>query len=303
MIRCWELTSLAYTQRLSRVREGQVFRRLTVALALSACALWSVAGSVLAEEPWVAQMPSVAKVTANTQGPNAFDTGARQWVAFDSLFSTIDGLMGDRFVAGGMTAAEKELRDAYNTERARVLRDLKESLPEAERAFVAGTKFAEWSALRDHYFADPTFNNTLLAKLFSADFRSAHAAVLDASWLFEGRSGLTPTSGNPVTSNPVTSSSVTPALGSLLPDRRATCSRSSRPPWPSPGSGSSSAGAERGTSPTSTSTRCSWRAGCGNTLRPSCSRAPWPGSSTPSSGARSCSSCLSSDRPSSRSGR
>jgi hypothetical protein len=166
--------------------------KVVLAVAFSACALLCISKSVRAEEPWLAEMPSVTTVIANTQGPDAFDTAARQWVAFDNLFGTIGALIGDRYVQGKMTAAERELRDAYNSNRDRVLMDLKASLPEAERDFYVGTRFAEWSALRDHYLSDPAFNNTLLASLFSADFRKTNSKVLDDHWLFAGGLGLTP---------------------------------------------------------------------------------------------------------------
>lgn len=153
----------------------------------------SSVGPVLAEEPWVAEMPPIEDVLAATQGSDAFDTAARQWVAFSNLFTTTVALIGDRFGAGEMTTAERRLRDEYGANRDRVLRELQASLPADEREFYIGTRFTAWSNLRDDYFADRSFNTELLTAFFSSDFRSANATVLEDVWLTSRGSGLTPT--------------------------------------------------------------------------------------------------------------
>jgi hypothetical protein len=174
-------------------------RRWVIGFFASACLL-VLAGPVLAaEQPWLAQMPSVDKVVAATQGSDASDTAARQWVAFERLFSMKIPLIGDRFVTNETTPAERALFDSYNTKRDQVLAALKASLPAEEREFYVGTKFAQWSALRDRYFADQQFTDQLAASLFSADFRRTQAQVMTDKWrAYPGGLGLTPTPRPPL---------------------------------------------------------------------------------------------------------
>ena len=147
---------------------------------------------VSAEEAWVAEMPSIEQVVEATQGTDTFDTAARQYVAFDSLFSMMVPLIGDRFVTEDMTPAEKALRDAYNGNRDRVLQELKSSLPEDQRAYTAGTRFAEWSALRDRYWSDPQFNDQLIEAFFSSAFRKDNSRILEDAWQHAGGLGVPP---------------------------------------------------------------------------------------------------------------
>jgi hypothetical protein len=162
------------------------------ALVISAFAL-AVAAPVSAEEPWFGEMPAVAEVQRAAEGRDPFDTAARQWVAFSNLYETTKALIGDRFFAGEMTAAERQLRDTYLGNRDRVQRELQASLPAEERDFYVGTRFAAWSELRSDYLADKAFNNQILAAVFSSDFRTANRSLLEEHWLSSRGMGLVPT--------------------------------------------------------------------------------------------------------------
>lgn len=153
----------------------------------------AAAAPVSAEEPWLGEMPTVAQVQQAVTGSDAFDTAARQWVAFSNLFETTEALVGGRRFDGQMTEAERQLRDTYLGNRQRVQREVQESLPEPERDFYVGTRFAAWSELRSTYHADKAFNNQVLGALFSSDFRAANRALLEEEWLSSRGLGLVPT--------------------------------------------------------------------------------------------------------------
>jgi hypothetical protein len=153
-------------------------RRLACALALTASAL-VIAGPALAAAPdaYVAEMPSPDKVIAEIQGSDPFDTAARQYTVFSWLESMVLELMGDRYVAGGMTPAEKTLRDGYHDNYLRIQHELLASLPESDRVVAADTKYGQWQTLVNTYFVSADFYKQFLEKFFTPSFRGTYAPI------------------------------------------------------------------------------------------------------------------------------
>ena len=150
--------------------------RLVVALMAGALIL---ASPVLAADPdYLPDMPSAEEINAVTAGSDPFDTAARQTVAFDRMYELSVALIGDRFLAGEMTPAERTVRDTYLGNRDRVLRELQASLPADQREFKPNTRFAEWRALVDVYRADTAFSEQLFEAVLPTTFRTTHAAIL-----------------------------------------------------------------------------------------------------------------------------
>jgi hypothetical protein len=189
-----------------------------LAIALCACAL-VFAGTARAAEAWLTQMPSVEQVLAKTQGKDASDAAARQWVAFDKLSLLTDKLLSDRMLEGtGLTADEQAIRIRWVDERDRVTKQQQASLT------TAG--FSEWRKLADRYWDDSRFNDTLLT-LFSAEFRADHKQILAET--FEGAAipglkppasstseGTTPAEDAPAWFERTSASGIPPGLTFLL---------------------------------------------------------------------------------------
>jgi hypothetical protein len=169
----------------------------------------------LAADPssYLVQMPSAETVIAKTGGSDSFDTSARQFAAFDRLFSLMVVLIGDRYTAGQMTPAEKTLRDTYLGKRDLTMQGLKASLPSDQQAYEPNTRFAAWYALVDKYRADPQFNAQFLA-LFPASFRQTYAPML-AALATEGKVPYLPPPGGSPSGGAAEPSTATSGLGPL----------------------------------------------------------------------------------------
>jgi hypothetical protein len=204
-----------------RRRGPQIFpavRGGALAIALCACGL-VLAGTARAAEPWLAQMPTVEQVLAKTQGKDASDTAARQWVAFDKLSLLTDKLLRDRMLEGtGLTTAERAIRDGYGVNRDRITKQ--------QQTTLTGAQFSEWRKVADRYWADSRFNDGLLT-LFSARFRADHKQVLRET--FEGAAipsatppasstseGTTPAEDAPAWFERTSASGIPPGLTFLL---------------------------------------------------------------------------------------
>jgi hypothetical protein len=187
-------------------------------LGLVLLAAWAFifTAPALAADPssYLAQMPSAETVIAKTAGSDSFDTAARQFAAFDRLFSLMVVLIGDRYTAGQMTPAEKTLRDTYLGKRDLTMQGLKASLPSDQQAYEPNTRFAAWYALVDKYRADPQFNAGFLA-LFPASFRATYAPML-AALATEGKVPYLPPPGGGAASSSGGGSGSS-ALGGLGP--------------------------------------------------------------------------------------
>lgn len=154
-----------------------------VTLSLIAC-LAIAAGAVRAAEPaYLAEMPTPAEVVEQVKGSDAFDTAARRYVAFTMLFAMTMEMMGNRYVAGEMTPAEKAVRDAYNDNIATTQADLLASLPESQREVRPDSDYGRWRALVDRYCCSKDANTTdeLLETFFSPEFRATYAPIRAAT--------------------------------------------------------------------------------------------------------------------------
>lgn len=164
-------------------------RRSRVAVVLVACAfLLPAPAFAAAPDAYLKEMPAIDKVTAKIQGSDAFETAARQYTAFNWLESMVLELMGDRYVKGDMTAAEKTARDGYHDNYLRIQRELLASLPEGEREFRAGSRYAQWRALIDSYFDTTDFREQFMDTFFTAAFRKTYdpihaAAIAQDPWV------------------------------------------------------------------------------------------------------------------------
>jgi hypothetical protein len=157
------------------------FKRLLVLIGFVLLGLAAFVGAspVLAAGPtdYLTDMPTVKQVNAAFVGTDAFDTAARQYVAFERLDMMMGKLIGNRDVTGQMTQEERTLRNAYNGGWVGLVSQITASLPEDQRAFYAGTRFAAWRAQIGHYMADPQFNQQFRS-LFPAQFQKTFATLL-----------------------------------------------------------------------------------------------------------------------------
>jgi hypothetical protein len=157
------------------------FKRLGFLLGVVLLGLAAFLGAspVLAAGPtdYLADMPTVKQVTAAFVGTDTFDTAARQYVAFERLDMMMSKLIGNRDVTGQVTQEERTLRNAYLGGWTGLVSQVTASLPEDQRAFYAGTRFAAWRAQVGHYMADPQFNQQFRS-LFPAQFQKTFATLL-----------------------------------------------------------------------------------------------------------------------------
>jgi hypothetical protein len=160
---------------------------------------------------YLADMPTVKQVTAAFIGTDALDTAARQYAAFTRLDSMMGKLIGNRDVTGQVTQEERALRNAYYGGWAGLVSQVSASLPEDQRAYSTGTRFAAWRALIDHYMADPKFNQQFRS-LFPAQFQKTFATLL-ADQEAIVTSGFAPATAPP----PVTTQVADAASAALAP--------------------------------------------------------------------------------------
>lgn len=146
--------------------------------ALVGIVLLLSATAALAADPadYLGSMPKASDVMTTFTGSSVLDTAAQQYAALERL----DSMMGVLTADHDMTPAERALRESYNNSPGWVglVITVKASLPEDQRDYVAGTKFADWRLLIDHYRADSAFN-AKFRSLFPAGFRTANASLLD----------------------------------------------------------------------------------------------------------------------------
>lgn len=160
-------------------------RKVSLARLLAAGSLLLAAGSlvlaspvVAAEPDYLAEMPTSPEVIEKITGQDAFDTAARQYVAFSRLESMMLELIGDRLVAGEMTPAEKAMRDTYHDNYLRIQGELLASLPEGEREFRPDSRYGQWRALIDKYCcSEANLNDQLLKTFFSPTFLAAYGPI------------------------------------------------------------------------------------------------------------------------------
>ena len=158
-------------------RLGRRQRHGFVLALLAIGALVSAAPALGADPPaYLASMPKASDVMATFTGADAFDTAAQQYAALQRLDSMMIALTADRT----MTTAERDLYNTYYNSPgwAGLVTTVKASLPEDQRGYFAGTRFADWRALIDHYRADPAFN-AKFRTLFPAAFVSSNKSLLD----------------------------------------------------------------------------------------------------------------------------
>lgn len=158
-------------------RRAHVVHRLIAPALLGIVALLA-ATPALAADPadYLGSMPTASEVMTTFTGSSSLDTAARQYAALERLDLLMSALTADHT----MTPAEKALKDSYYNSPgwAGLVTSVKASLPEDQRDYVTGTKFADWRALIDHYRADPAFNATFRAQ-FPPAFSTANAGLLD----------------------------------------------------------------------------------------------------------------------------
>jgi len=153
-------------------------RALKVAFGLVACLL-VLAGPASAAGPddYLAEMPPIDEVIAKVQGSDASDTAARQYTAFNRLESMMNELIGDRFATNEMTEAEQAARRAYHDNYLRIQSEVLASFPEDQREVRPDSRYGQWRALVNTYFASPEFNDGFLDTFFSASFRAMYEPI------------------------------------------------------------------------------------------------------------------------------
>ena len=139
----------------------------------------AAAGPALAVDPgaYLADMPNPDKVTAAFTGADTLDTAAVRFAAFSRLEDLTKKMIGDRGPAGKAKQSEADLLAGYTNQRVAITKAVKDSLPEDQRGFFAGTRFTAWAQQIDRYQADPKFNKDF-RNLFSASFQRTYAEML-----------------------------------------------------------------------------------------------------------------------------
>ena len=173
------------------------------ALVLLACAMMAAAPVLADEAPFLADMPTPEVVIEKTQGADALDTAARQYVAFSMLESMMVQLIGDRLVTTGQTPAEKAKRDAYHDNYLRIQSEVLASLPEGEREVRPDSGYGKWRALVDTYCCSPDqgIEDQLLKALFTADFLEMYAPIRAAAGARDPWFGFTSPAPNATTTS------------------------------------------------------------------------------------------------------
>lgn len=138
-------------------------------LALISLPLTVAAGAQATNPPYLREMPSMERVTAEIKGADAMDTAARRMGAFWQLMQIIQELAGQRLYRNQLTPDEGRLlgqyRLGYSTAEqpyAHIPRS--PSHPDKEKWFKAHT----------FYENDPGFRDELLDKFFTEEFRAAY---------------------------------------------------------------------------------------------------------------------------------
>ncbi len=200
-----------------------VVRLCGSALVLVACALMAAAPVLADEAPYLADMPTPEVVIEKTQGADALDTAARQYVAFSMLESMMVQLIGDRLVTTGQTPAEKARRDAYHDNYLRIQSEVLASLPVGEREFRPDSGYGKWRAMVDTYCCSPDqgIEDQLLEALFPADFLEMYAPIRAAAAARDPWFGFASPAPNTATSKiagsgSTTSTQVVTAIGLVV---------------------------------------------------------------------------------------
>jgi hypothetical protein len=136
-----------------------------ILLALTATLPTIIARGQATDPPYLAQMPSAARVKAEVKGADALDTAARQAAAFWHLTWIIRDLNGPRDVYRQVTPDAQRLLNTYNSNQ--LWYSLKENAPPPQEA-------QRWARLRESYENDPGFLDELLQQLFTPEFRAGY---------------------------------------------------------------------------------------------------------------------------------
>lgn len=142
--------------------------KLKIALIVSAIPIVALLAATVAAQTsppsYLAEMPSVERVTQAMQANDPDETAARQMGAFWQLKVMIEEMAGPRYYAKqGLTPEETKLRQAYYT----AYYQISQSKPQY-KSFVA---------MRG-YDVDPKFRNELIQKLFPPAFASEYAKTM-----------------------------------------------------------------------------------------------------------------------------
>ncbi|MET0209807.1 MAG: hypothetical protein ABW220_12255 [Burkholderiaceae bacterium] len=121
------------------------------------------------DPPWLAEMPSIERVLADTQGKNPLDTKARQAAAFVQLRRSIEDLAERRRVTGFLPE-ETRLMSMYWDGYSRVEGEAKALAGPADGTF--DSPWAKWLAAEGRYERDPAVRAEVLTRYLSAETRT-----------------------------------------------------------------------------------------------------------------------------------
>ena len=140
-----------------------LYGRTRSALGLASClALLTIVLEAQALNPaYLAEMPSVAQVTAQIRGSDDRETAARQMGAFLQLNKIIENLSAPRWARNQLTPDEQRIMQLYRTAQFRIQETINEPIIKALRG----------------YDVDPDFRAELLTRFFSPAFQTRYTTV------------------------------------------------------------------------------------------------------------------------------